>query len=52
MSRLIRKIGGTPVQAIGFGAMGLSVGYGQTGSTEERLKVHRGFFSGSSHRSH
>lgn len=37
---------------IGFGAMGLSVCYGQTGSTEERLKVHRGFFSGSSDRSH
>lgn len=36
MSRIFRKLGGTPVHAIGFGAMG----YGQTGSIEERLKVH------------
>ncbi|KAK0447374.1 NADP-dependent oxidoreductase domain-containing protein [Desarmillaria tabescens] len=36
---LQRKIGDTPVPAIGFGAMGLSVGYGTVEPDEERFKV-------------
>ena len=34
-----RKIGTTDVTAIGWGAMGLSVGYGTVPPDEERLKV-------------
>ncbi|KAL0072845.1 Aldo-keto reductase str7 [Marasmius tenuissimus] len=34
-----RKIGNTDVPAIGFGVMGLSVGYGAVDGDEERLKV-------------
>ncbi|PFH48740.1 hypothetical protein AMATHDRAFT_112221, partial [Amanita thiersii Skay4041] len=34
-----RKIGNTPVTAIGFGLMGLSAFYGQVESDEERFKV-------------
>lgn len=34
-----RKIGTTEVTAIGFGAMGLSVGYGTPPPDEERFKV-------------
>lgn len=34
-----RKIGDILVTPIGFGAMGISVGYGPVGSDEERLKV-------------
>ena len=37
MSLPTRELGGTQVNSIGFGAMGLSVGYGDTGSIEERL---------------
>ncbi|THH09712.1 hypothetical protein EW146_g8608 [Bondarzewia mesenterica] len=33
-----RNLGGSQVNSIGFGAMGLSVGYGDTGSVEDRLK--------------
>ena len=40
MSLPTRELGGTQVNSIGFGAMGLSVGYGDTGSIEERLTVH------------
>ncbi|KIL64879.1 hypothetical protein M378DRAFT_162740 [Amanita muscaria Koide BX008] len=36
---LTRKIGGTPVSALGFGAMGISAFYGATESDEERFKV-------------
>lgn len=39
MSLPTRELGGTQVNSIGFGAMGLSVGYGDTGSIEERLTV-------------
>ncbi|KZV64167.1 Aldo/keto reductase [Peniophora sp. CONT] len=40
MSLPTRKIGDTDVTAIGYGAMGISVGYGQiTQSNEERLKI-------------
>ena len=35
----LRKIGNTDVAAIGFGAMGISMGYGSVGDDEERLKV-------------
>ncbi len=34
-----RKLGGTPVSAIGFGAMGISAPYGAVESDEERFKV-------------
>jgi hypothetical protein len=34
-----RMIGGTPVSAIGYGAMGLSYGYGDVPEDEERLAV-------------
>lgn len=34
-----RRIGTTDVTAIGWGAMGLSLGYGTVPSDEERLKV-------------
>lgn len=34
-----RKIGSTEVSAIGYGAMGISVGYGDPLPDEERLKV-------------
>ncbi|KIL64883.1 hypothetical protein M378DRAFT_162750 [Amanita muscaria Koide BX008] len=36
---LTRKIGGTPVSALGFGAMGMSAYYGATESDEERFKL-------------
>ena len=39
MSLPTRKLGGKQVNSIGFGAMGLSVGYGETGSIEDRLEV-------------
>ena len=39
MSLPTRKLGGKQVNSIGFGAMGLSVGYGDTGSIEDRLEV-------------
>jgi aryl-alcohol dehydrogenase-like predicted oxidoreductase len=41
MSLPTRKLGlnGPQVTALGFGAMGLSVGYGLVGSDEERLKL-------------
>ena len=39
MSIPTRKLGGFQVNSIGFGAMGLSVGYGDAGSIEERLEV-------------
>jgi hypothetical protein len=39
MSLPTRKIGSTDVSAIGFGAMGLSIGYGGVPSDEERFKV-------------
>jgi aryl-alcohol dehydrogenase-like predicted oxidoreductase len=37
-----RQLGknGPQVSAIGFGAMGLSVGYGTPGSDEERFKIY------------
>jgi aryl-alcohol dehydrogenase-like predicted oxidoreductase len=37
----LRPLGsnGPLVSALGFGAMGLSFGYGQTGDNEERFKV-------------
>lgn len=35
----LRVIGGTPVPAIGFGIMGISVSYGAPGPDAERLKV-------------
>ncbi|THH19291.1 hypothetical protein EW146_g1857 [Bondarzewia mesenterica] len=34
-----RKLGGYQVNSIGYGAMGLSVGYGDTGSVEDRLAL-------------
>lgn len=34
-----RKIGTTDVTAIGYGTMGLSIAYGETGSDEDRFKV-------------
>lgn len=34
-----RRIGNKDVFPIGFGLMGLSVGYGDVGTDEERLKV-------------
>ncbi|ETW78095.1 hypothetical protein HETIRDRAFT_388181 [Heterobasidion irregulare TC 32-1] len=39
MSLPTRKLGGKQVNSIGFGAMGLSVGYGETGSIEDRLEL-------------
>ncbi|KAI0050210.1 Aldo/keto reductase [Auriscalpium vulgare] len=39
MSLPTRKIGNTPVAAIGFGAMGLSIGYGPVPDDEERFAV-------------
>ncbi|EGN98878.1 hypothetical protein SERLA73DRAFT_181580 [Serpula lacrymans var. lacrymans S7.3] len=39
MSYPTRKIGSTDVSAIGFGAMGISIGYGATEADEERFKV-------------
>ncbi|KAG9309676.1 NADP-dependent oxidoreductase domain-containing protein [Chiua virens] len=39
MSYPTRKIGNTPVSAIGFGAMGISAFYGTTDPDEERFKV-------------
>ncbi|KIY68338.1 Aldo/keto reductase [Cylindrobasidium torrendii FP15055 ss-10] len=39
MPMIQRKIGDAVVSAIGFGAMGLSVGYGDAPSDEERLKI-------------
>jgi len=41
MSLPPRKIGDALVPPIGFGAMGISIGYGQTESDEERFKVCR-----------
>lgn len=35
----IRKIGATPVTAIGWGAMGLSAFYGTVSPDNERLQV-------------
>ncbi|KAH9948862.1 Aldo/keto reductase [Amylocystis lapponica] len=35
----IRKIGNTPVSAIGYGAMGISTAYGKPLPDEERLKI-------------
>ncbi|THH17698.1 hypothetical protein EW146_g3171 [Bondarzewia mesenterica] len=34
-----RKIGATDVSAIGYGAMGIAIAYGDVGSDEERFKV-------------
>ena len=39
MSLPTRKIGSTPVSAIGYGAMGLSAYYGPTQPDEERFEV-------------
>lgn len=38
-TQLARKIGDALVPAVGFGAMGMSFGYGTTESDEERFKV-------------
>ena len=39
----MRKIGDTLINAIGYGAMGISVAYGPPLPTEQRLKVYRDF---------
>lgn len=39
VASLTRKIGDAQVSAVGYGAMGLSMMYGQVGSDEERLEV-------------
>ncbi|THU95957.1 Aldo/keto reductase [Dendrothele bispora CBS 962.96] len=50
MSSAPRKIGNASVNPIGFGAMGMSVGYGAVGTDEERLKLLDGVFeSGCNH---
>ncbi|KAI0044142.1 Aldo/keto reductase [Auriscalpium vulgare] len=44
MSLPTRKIGNTQVAALGFGHMGLSMGYGAVGTDEERLQFLDGVF--------
>ena len=39
----MRKIGDALINAIGYGAMGISVAYGPPLPTEQRLKVYRDF---------
>lgn len=39
MSPLTRQFGDAKFSAVGFGAMGLSMGYGTVESDEERFKV-------------
>lgn len=44
MSFPARKIGNTKVAAIGYGAMGIAVGYGEPLPDEQRFKVRRSLY--------